>query len=79
MSQAVSSSQVGEGRMEGEGERGIGCQKAPIANEMEEDDGAATAKAKNERDSGVESAMLRVRAAARRRVKRRCEVRRYGG
>ena len=64
MSQAVSSSQVGEGRMEGEGERGIGCQKAPIANEMEEDDGAATAKAKNERDSGVESAMLRVRGCA---------------
>ena len=26
-------------RMEGEGEGGIGCQKAPIANEMEEDDG----------------------------------------
>ena len=36
-------------RMEGEGERGIGCQKAPIANEMEEEDDGEGA-AKNERD-----------------------------
>ena len=60
MSQAFSSPQVGGWRERGEGERGIGCQKAPIANEMEEDGEGATAK--NERDSSVESAMLPARA-----------------
>ena len=49
------------GREREEGERGIGCQKAPIANEMEEEDGEG-ATAKNERDSSVESAMLPARA-----------------
>ena len=52
-------------RMEGEGERGIGCQKAPIANEMEEDDGGegdGGEERTNERDSSVESAMLPARA-----------------
>ena len=46
------------------GERGIGCQKAPIANEMEEDDGEGDGE---ERTNGTAAAWnprccLRVRA-----------------
>ena len=67
MSQAFSSPQVGGWSMEGEGrggERGIGCQKAPIANEMEEDDGEGDGgeERTNGTDSSVESAMLPARA-----------------
>ena len=66
MSQAFSSPQVGgwRERERGEGERGIGCQKAPIANEMEEeDDGEGDGEERtNGTDSSVESAMLPARA-----------------
>ena len=59
MSQAFSSPQVGGWSMEGEGrggERGIGCQKAPIANEMEEEDGEGDGEERTGQQRGIRDA-----------------------